>query len=434
MLGGVAASTSARPRIQNQRHRTHQGKVFACRKLGKTQKASASTLAFRWCGETEIRTRGQNNRSQLTGCCITTLPPLQKIPLGCNRSWLRREGKNSESFTNRATCSGSSYLGFHRGSPQTLKLNNLMKKLLFLGAFAFFALTVSARPRKLLLTTRPRRSKLARRMLKGVLQQRQSSRMLQQVRCFSRRQRATCSRTSLLDAAASRVLLPTPRARRAAGQSRLLLKGHGRSQPGTKESPRRSAATRPLACPRASDSCNTELERAAHGVALFLSRSVCRRPQGPNFPPLRAGSVLCHGVGPIAQQDRHLPSKQTVRGSSPCGIAFECLKRCQTHRFGRTWYLGRHESSHCLLFARVEHGFCWVGTRGRIATLRVHHDAGWSGSLRHVGQRRWHPGHFGYSRIGQVMLYKSSMVRIEDAEPGTRSPGGSGHHVPRPNH
>ena len=63
------------------------------------QKASARALAFDLCGETEIRTRGPINRSQLSRLLhyhSATSPKNSAATIAIKRS---REGKNSEILT-----------------------------------------------------------------------------------------------------------------------------------------------------------------------------------------------------------------------------------------------------------------------------------------------------------------------------------------------
>ena len=84
----------------------------------------------------------------LAGCCITTLPPLQDLSALLSRACDLPEGKNSEilSPTTRQV-EGVCILATRDGvwpSLRSQKLNNTMKKFLFLGAFAIFALTASA--------------------------------------------------------------------------------------------------------------------------------------------------------------------------------------------------------------------------------------------------------------------------------------------------
>ena len=83
----------------------------------------------------------------LAGCCITTLPPLQvsRMTGALLRLW---GGKNSEILPCTTThAKGVCILPLQmstRTFQRIQKLNNTMKKLLFLGAFALFAFAASA--------------------------------------------------------------------------------------------------------------------------------------------------------------------------------------------------------------------------------------------------------------------------------------------------
>ena len=187
-------------------------------------------------------------------------------------SWLSQEGKSPANL---------------------MKLNNLMKKLLFLGAFAFFALTVSAQsteaPADNKAKTEQTCSKDAKKAScsKDKQQDAAASPVLQPTP-----KGRPAARTSLLDAAASRVLLPTPRARRAARTSLPVAAPRARPQhqpKARKESPRRSAATRPLACPRASDSCNTELRKGCPWGGPFFVHGVAGEASRTQLCTIRAG-------------------------------------------------------------------------------------------------------------------------------------------------
>ena len=83
----------------------------------------------------------------LAGCCITTLPPLQN-PHGQTLVCDFGEGKNSEILYCTATHAKGVCILAVQMSTRTFsriqKLNNTMKKLLFLGAFALFAFAASA--------------------------------------------------------------------------------------------------------------------------------------------------------------------------------------------------------------------------------------------------------------------------------------------------
>ena len=167
-------------------------------------------------------------------------------------------------------------------SPANLmKLNNLMKKLLFLGAFAFFALTVSAQS-----TEAPADNKAKTEQTCSKDAQKASCSKDKAAGCCSKSgasadaKGATCSRrTSLLDAHQKSGASADAKGAtcKPEGQvCRLLLQRHRRRPAeGTKGKSKKKRGTRPLACPRASDSCNTEFRKGCpwggpffvHGVA-----------------------------------------------------------------------------------------------------------------------------------------------------------------------
>ena len=84
----------------------------------------------------------------LAGCCITTLPPLQSSLLGRRSFASLGRAKIVKSFLVRRLVQ-KEFVSWHDRMSlwdvsRIQKLNNTMKKLLFLGAFALFAFAASA--------------------------------------------------------------------------------------------------------------------------------------------------------------------------------------------------------------------------------------------------------------------------------------------------
>ena len=192
----------------------------------------------------------------LAGCCITTLPPLQELSAWDSRARELREGKNSEILSLPASQTEGvcilptehRFWCFFR----SMKLNNSMKKFLFLGAFAFFALTASAQSTEAPADNKAKTEQTCSKDKKASCDKSKSARLLLQgCFCLYGRQGRFMRQVQDSLAAAPRVLLPlqTPRVRLAAS---LLLPDaapRARLQMQATRSPRRtrSVATKPRA-------------------------------------------------------------------------------------------------------------------------------------------------------------------------------------------
>ena len=273
---------------------------------GKTQKSQRVDAGF----SLVRRDRDSNSGTKiighsLAGCCITTLPPLQEIPLGCDRAGLRREGKNSEILSPTARLvQGVRILPFTGGrkprkpyeTQQPHEKTSFPRSIRLLRIDGVCPVHGSSCRQQ-----GQDGANLLEGCQKGVLQQRQGSRMLQQVRCFSRRKRGDVQQGQVCWML-QQVWCFCRRQGRDVQQGqvcRLLLQGHGRSTSRRhKRKVQEEARRQDLWLVQGRVILATQnSERAAHGVALFLSTVLQGRPQGPNFAPSRQESVLCHGCG-----------------------------------------------------------------------------------------------------------------------------------------